>query len=167
MHSLNLKPHALILLVSSVIIINCTPTINLETKEPVVIDVNMTVDVNHYEHGKEETADVIEDPNSLSPLKRRHNRLAEVQTLKDDRRVGEANTGLLELRDKPSDPSYLEYTQRVVSAENADRREIFKQRAKEQNKPESVIMKEFVTRARDSSFPGEWVQMEDGTWKQL
>ncbi|MEM9444349.1 MAG: DUF1318 domain-containing protein [Verrucomicrobiota bacterium] len=157
----------LFILTSCFLLINCAPTIKIETPEPVVIDVNMSVDVHHHNHQTEETSGEADDPNSLSLDKRRLYRMAEVQNLKNDEVAGEGNNGLLHLRNKPIDPTYLEYAKTVINAENADRQELFEQQAKEEKKPLSVIIKEYVKRKQDASFPGEWVQSDDGTWKKI
>lgn len=145
---------------------SCSPSVRISTPEPVKIDVAMSVDVHNYHHLDESTSGEFDDPNSLSPHKRRRNRMAEVQNLKNDRVIGEGNDGLLHIRKTIEDKAYKDYTDQVVALENADRMEIFARHSKEFKKPKTIIIKESVQRSRDASFPGEWVQMDDDTWQQ-
>ncbi|NJK91035.1 MAG: YdbL family protein [Blastochloris sp.] len=99
-----------------------------------------------------------------SPRLRQRNRITEIQSLKNDRIVGEAKNGLLVIKKLPIDPAYQEYSKKLVEAENADRGQIYQIEADAQNKPLSFIIAEYARRLRESAFPGEWVEQEDGTW---
>lgn len=147
----------------------CAPTLRLDTPEPVKIDVHMKVDVttSSSSSGAPASSSTTNPPNPPNPQERRRLRMAEVQTLKNDRRIGEANNGLLKLLHPPEDKDYLQWTQSVVADENTDRQAIFQSQANLEKKPLEVIASEFAERARGSAFPGEWVQLPDGKWKQL
>ncbi len=150
-------PFAVLLLVA------CTPAVRLTTTDPVKIDVNMRADI--YTHGDKDQKDANPaNSTSLSPKERRFNRRGEVQALKNSRSIGESNAGQLAVREKPADAEYAAYMQRVVQEENTDRQAEFKEKANELKKPLDVYIKEFAANARSASFPGEWVQEEDGTW---
>lgn len=146
---------------------SCAPTVRLTTPEPVKIDVNMKVEVTTKDDGTSVAANQGTKPaEEASPRLRQRNRITEVQSLKNDRIVGEAKNGLLEIQKLPADPAYQEYSKKVVAAENTDRQQIYQIEADAQNKPESFIVKEYARRLRESAFPNEWVQQEDGKWIQ-
>lgn len=143
----------------------CAPTVRLDTPEPVKIDVAMKVDI--YTH--EEESSGVAGPGKkkeTSPSERRRNRMAEVQELKNARVVGEGFDGSLKIKNVPTDPTYADYAQRVVAKENVDRQAIFEDEAQAEDKPVEVIAREFAQRAREASFPGEWVQPEPDQWEQ-
>lgn len=142
---------------------SCAPTVKLSTPEPVKIDVAMKVDV--YTHQQVSSGSNDETTAPKSPREARRLRMMEVQTLKNDRLIGEGNEGYLVMKQAPTDPVYADYAQRILSEENTDRSRIFESDAKEQNKPAEVVAREFAKRARESSFPGEWIQDETGAWK--
>jgi hypothetical protein len=77
------------------VLAGCAPTVNVATPEPVKIDVNMKVDVNYKEDPNKAKVDPLAQE-SLAQARR--NRTGEVQTLKNDRVIGEARTGYLEIR---------------------------------------------------------------------
>jgi uncharacterized protein YdbL (DUF1318 family) len=138
----------------------CAPTVNLSTPEPVKIDVNMNVHVTTEEVKK--TVDGADA--DYSPRQALRDRMAEVQTLKNNRLVGEANTGLMEVKELPADPAYKSYVERVVLQENQDRQAVINAEAEAKKLPVSVVAKDYARRKRESSFPGEWIQQDDGTW---
>lgn len=145
---------------------SCTPTVRLDTPEPVRIDVNMKVDVTSRDaKEKSGTADEKETAD-LSPAQRQRNRMTEIQNLKNDRVVGERKDGLLELRRKPTDPTYASYASELMENENADRLQLFKAAAEESGRPLEAVRKDYADARRQSAFPGEWIQEPDGSWKQ-
>ncbi len=148
---------------------SCTPTVRLDTPEPVRIDVNMKVDVTSRdaEENKEKSGqNGKEEPVNLSPAQRQRNRMTEIQNLKNDRVVGEKNDGLLEMRRKPDDSTYASYARQLIENENNDRLELLKAEATESGRPLEVIRKDYANARRQSAFPGEWIQDPDGSWKQ-
>jgi len=145
---------------------SCTPTIRLDTPEPVKIDVNMKVEVTTKNEGGTIVGPGSEANQDASPRLRQRKRITEVQSLKNDRVVGESQNGLLEVKKLPADPAYQEYAKKLVAEENADRGQIYQIEADAQNKPLSYIVSEYSRRLRDSAFPGEWVEQENGTWTQ-
>jgi uncharacterized protein YdbL (DUF1318 family) len=138
----------------------CAPTVNLSTPEPVKIDVNMNVHVTTEEVKK--SVDGAEADHS--PRQALRERMAEIQALKNNRIVGEANTGLLEIKDLPADPAYRSYTERLVQEENRDRQAVIAADAEARKLPVSTVAREYARRKRESSFAGEWIQQEDGAW---
>ncbi|MEM1158835.1 MAG: DUF1318 domain-containing protein [Verrucomicrobiota bacterium] len=146
----------------ALLLVSCAPTIRLDTPDPVKIDVAMQVDV--YTHQEKSSGMAGADKENKTPRERRRNRMAEVQNLKNDRVIGEGNTGFLAVKNPPTDPVYADYAQKIVTLENEDRQLIFQAEASAEDKPADMVAKDFSKRARESSFPGEWIQQEDGTW---
>lgn len=143
---------------------SCAPTVNLGTPEPVKINVNMRADI--YTHDDKDKPKTAANDESETPAQRRFNRRGEIQDLKNNRVVGEGNDGLLWIREEPKDAKYADYAKKTVAEENADRSAEFKSRSEELKKPLDVYIKDFAHKAYQASYPGEWVQKEDGTWEQ-
>jgi uncharacterized protein YdbL (DUF1318 family) len=53
-----------------------------------------------------------------------------------------------------------------VAKENAAREKLFREKAEVEGKTVEEYAKEFAERAREGSYPGEWVQADDGKWKK-
>jgi uncharacterized protein YdbL (DUF1318 family) len=137
--------------------------VNISTPEPVKIDVTMRADI--YTHdGTAQPPAINNDDENLTVAQRRFDRRAEIQDLKNNRMIGEGNDGLLSIREAPQDEKWAEHVKLTVAAENADRTEEFNANAEALKKPLDMYIKDFARKAFDSSFPGEWVQKEDGTW---
>jgi len=143
----------------------CAPTVRLETPQPVKIDVGMRVDVYSHDQKPDRQADTV-NPQNSTPEQRRFSRRSEVQALKNNRVIGEANNGTLAVREKPADPVYAAYAERVVREENEDRQAEYAARAKELNRPVATLIQEATKSRREGSFPGEWVQLDNGDWTQ-
>lgn len=141
-------------------LVSCAPTVNLSTPEPVKIDVNMNVRVTTEEVKKS----VDGGKEGYSPRQERRARMAEVQTLKNSRIIGEGKDGLVVLKEPPVDPAYQAYVTKLVKEENADRQMVMNDEAETKKLPVSVVARDFARRNRDAAFPGEWVQQDDGTW---
>lgn len=154
------NPFCILGFLSPLLFISCAPTVNLSTPDPVKIDVNMNVHVTTDEVKKS----IDGGKEGYSPRQERRARMAEVQTLKNNRIIGEGNEGLLVLKEPPVDPAYQSYVTRVIKEENADRQMVLNDEAETKKQPVSVVAKDFARRNRDAAFPGEWVQQEDGSW---
>lgn len=141
-------------------LLSCAPTVNLSTPDPVKIDVNMNVHVTTEEVKKSVNGTNAEH----SPRQGLRDRMAEIQALKNNRIIGEANTGLIEIKELPTDPAYKSYVERVVEEENRDRQAVLASEAEARKMPVSVIARDYARRKREASFVGEWIQTEDGTW---
>ena len=144
--------------------LSCAPTIRLDTPAPIVIDVNMKVDVVQSQAPGTLPADAGAALKQKSPRQKQRERMAEIQTLKNDRVIGEANTGYLAVVNKPAKPEYADYAQRIVTEENADRKAIFEEAAKTEGKPEADVAKAYALRWSQGAFPGEMVQDSTGKW---
>lgn len=140
----------------------CSPTIKVSTPDPVKIDVNMKVDVYTKSDPKKQK----EDTNQMQAAIARRNRMAEVQSLKNDRVIGEDREGYLEVRQKPADAKYAEYAQKIVDGENNDRAVIYLANAQSQGKPMEMVQREYSKLWRERSYPGEWLQFDNGDWSK-
>ncbi len=161
MRWLSPSPFSFLLPATALLLAACAPSVNLTTTEPVKIDVGMRVDV--YTHEVERKQD---ESAATSPRVNRRNRMSEVQALKNDRVIGEGNDGMLVLRNIPPDPAYAEYAGKIIIEENTDRSAILQSEATTNNKPLDAVVHDFVRRARDSSWPGELIQQDDGSWME-
>ena len=139
----------------------CNPTVHVATSEPLKVDVSMRVDI--YQHA---TSDAPAEGPEGEAQTRRRTRMAEVQTLKNGRIVGEDRHGLLAVVQAPPG-EYGDYVRRTVEAENADRLALMKQLAAERRVPLPQVEAEQATLWRERAFPGEWVEAQDadGTWR--
>ncbi len=155
----------------AVCLASCAPTIHLKTPEPIQVNIAMEVDLTTHSADPENAGTTEEGKKNgevvLSPSESRRNRIGEIQTLKNNRIVGEGNDGLLHIKEMPEDTSFALYAKETVEKENADRLKVFEGNSKDRGQPAEVIRQEFAHRARDASFPGEWVQSavsEGGEW---
>ena len=135
--------------------------VNLNTPEPLQVDVKMKVDV---ENKGGMTAKGEASP--LSAAEERRMLSHQVQELKNDRKAGEGKDGLLVLKEVPKDPTYADYARSVIAKENAAREKLFAEKAEVEGKSAPEYAKEFAERAREGSYPGEWIQADDGKWKK-
>ncbi|NCZ97524.1 DUF1318 domain-containing protein [bacterium] len=150
----------LVIFTGCVILAGCAQ-VNLNTPEPLQVDVKMKVDV---ENKGGLSAKAEESP--LSAAEERRMLSHQVQELKNDRKAGEGRDGLLVLKEVPKDPTYADYAKSVVAKENAAREKLFAEKAEVEGKTAKEYAKEFAERAREGSYPGEWVQADDGKWKK-
>jgi uncharacterized protein YdbL (DUF1318 family) len=120
----------------------------------------MRVDI--YQHA---TGDAPASGPEAEAQDRRRARMAEIQTLKNARIVGENRHGQISLV-QPPPGEYGDYVRRTVEAENADRLALMKQLAAERRVPLADIEAEQANLWRERSFPGEWIEAQvDGAWR--
>jgi uncharacterized protein YdbL (DUF1318 family) len=94
----------------------------------------------------------------------RRYRTAEIQGLKNNRIVGENRHGYLSIIELPQG-EYGQYAQRLVTAENADRRTIYADQAAQLNLTLETIESSSAKVIYDRSFRGEWVEeQQDDKW---
>lgn len=141
------------------------PTVSLSTPEPIVVDINMRVDI--YDRGGSPAA-AKPKPSGDVPAAdaRRRARMGDIQTFKNSRLVGENRQGLLVVRDQPGG-SYGQYVAKVVAEENADRMVLMRQLAAERNMSLDDVQKQQGELWRNRSFSGEWIEMpqDNNTWR--
>ena len=134
------------------------PNINLSTPEPIKLDIAMRLDV--YQHSKESQKSTTLPAASVDPAAARRNRMADIQTFKDSRLVGEGCDSLLSIRvETPGD--YGDYIRKAVSAENEDRMALMKSEADKQKIPLTQIQKKQAEISRKMAFKGEWIEIQN------
>jgi hypothetical protein len=141
--------------------------IDLGTRESVKVDLSMKVDV--YQHSDPGAAKKSTPPPTADIAVSRRNRMAEVQTLKNSRIIGEDHAGYLEVRTSPPG-EYGDYVRATVDAENSDRARLIEKLAKEKHITVSEAERTEAELFRTNAFPGEWVEVPDAegkfSWKQ-
>ncbi|QSR88687.1 YdbL family protein [Methylacidiphilum caldifontis] len=147
------------ILILSLFLYSCSPTVKLTTPEPVKINVNMGVVVTE----KESPNRITLDPQVAD---RRRLRSGEVQSLKNARVIGENRDGYLEIINPPKEENYRNWAKKVVSEENEDRTKLYMTQAKIQGKPLEEIEKEYAKKWQEMSYPGEYIQEYNGKWIQ-
>jgi len=135
--------------------------VQLDTPEPLQVDIKMKVDVEQ----KGGVSGSAEKP-ALSVAEERRMLSHQVQELKNDRRIGEANDGFLVIKEMPKEAVYADYAKGVITKENAAREKLFQQKAEIEGKTAEKYASEFAQRAREASYPGEWIQDQNGKWKK-
>jgi len=142
------------------------PTVSLSTPEPIVVDINMRVDI--YERGSGGTAAVQPKPSADLPAvdARRRARMGEIQTFKNSRLVGENHQGLLMVRSSP-EGAYGKFVAKTVAEENADRLVVMRQLAAERSMSLDDVQKQQGELWRNRSFSGEWIEtaQDNNTWR--
>lgn len=140
--------------------------VDLNSPEPIKVDVNMRLDVYQYkgdEPGKPDAAQVSYD----DAVTRQRNREAEIQTLKNNRLVGEDHRGLLFLREKPAG-EWGTYVEGEVNDENNDRNLLMRHAAREKDRAFHEIQEEQWKLRTANSYNGEWIEVvgdKPGTYK--
>ena len=133
------------------------PTVNLATPQPIKVDIAMRLDV--YQHAKEAAKKSTPVPTaSADPAGTRRNRMADIQTFKNSRLVGEGRDALLAIRvETPGD--YGDFIRKTVDAENADRMVLMKSEAEKQKTSLPQIQAKQASLAAKLAFKGEWIEI--------
>ena len=142
-------------------------SITLNTPEPIKVDMKITLDV--YQHEGPEKKKVEQEPDSTAEASRRKfNRQTEIQELKNSRLIAETHQGLLLLREQPAG-TYGGYVKDTVDKENADRRTLMLEDARQHQRELHEVEKEHYEANAKVSHPGEWIEIPDparpGGWK--
>ena len=183
-----MKGLALILL--TIITLGCAK-VNLQTSQPIKLDINMRVDV--YQHvakdiddiesivsgGKKQTkpkegqsllnyfikgayAQEGLSPQVEEAALRRKDRFSEVTSLEASGVLGENNCGLLEIRDQGQANSSL---QKLLSDENSDRAVIYTGVAKKNGTSVSDVHKIYSQKLQENAPAGTPIQDASGSWR--
>ncbi len=136
------------------------PDVNLATSEPLKVDIK--VDLNVYQHSTPEAAAKADAADEAQEQieKRKYNRTAELQELKNQRYVAETHRGVLLLRQQPAG-SYGEYVKKVVEDENIDRMKLMTAEASKARRELHEVMKEQFAATVQNAYPGEWIEVPD------
>ena len=137
---------------------SCKPfDVNVSTKDPIKLDLNM--DVHVYQHGTTDEKTKKEQATYKEVMTRRRNRMKEIQELKNNRLVGEDHEGLLAIRNLPA-ADYGKYVNKTVEAENRDRDYLMEFEASEKGDSLASVRRMQWRHWQRKSFPGEWIEVE-------
>jgi uncharacterized protein YdbL (DUF1318 family) len=89
-------------------------------------------------------------------------RLPEIKKLKSSGKVGETFQGMLEAVSGKLDES----ADKLVTSENADRKELYELIAKQTNTTPKVVAERNAKRNFDRAASGEYLKDQDGHWKK-
>ena len=143
------------------------PTVRLATPEPIVVDINMRVDIYERRLGSPAAKSA---PGAYPPAAdaRRRSRMGEIQTFKNSRLVGEGRDGLISVLSRP-EGSYGAYVEKTIAEENADRVVVMRQLAAERKLPLADVQAQQGELWRNRSFSGEWIEVpqDNNTWRWM
>lgn len=131
--------------------------VDLQSPEPIKVDVNMRLDVYQYKGDEPDKPDA-EQARFDEAQKRVRNRMAEIQTFKDNGFVGEDHRGLLHLREKPAG-EWGDYVEKRVNEENDDRNLLIRHEAKASNRAMHEVQEEYWKNRISLAYHGEWVEV--------
>ena len=157
-------PFALATTATGLLLASCAaPTVNLATPQPIKVDIAVRLDV--YQHAKEASKkSTPTSTTSAEPAEARRNRMADIQTFKNSRLVGEGRDALLAIRvDTPGD--YGDFIRKTVDAENSDRMALMKSEAEKQKAALPQVQFKQASLAAKLAFKGEWIEIvkDDGS----
>ena len=132
------------------------PEIPLTTPKPLEINLNMRLDVYQYRGDEPKDKEVVKTLGEAS--QRQRNRMEEIQTIKNNRFIGEDHRALLQLREAPAG-DWGDYVKRTIDAENEDRTLLMRNQAKETNNALHEIQAEQWKLRIDKAFKGEWIEI--------
>lgn len=88
-------------------------------------------------------------------------RFEQVRQYKDQGKLGETSTGLLEAVKDADDA-----LRSLIEAENADRRELYRLIAEKEGTTADVVARTNATRNFRRAKSGDWLKADDGKWRQ-
>lgn len=141
------------------------PDVNLATPKPIEVNLNMRLDVYQYSSEKAQTPEQTKTHGEAT--ERMRNRQDELQTLKNNRLIGEDHRGLLQVREVPGG-TWGDYVKRTVEAENEDRTLLVRANAAKTNRELHVVQTEEWHMRTEKAYKGEWIEVageKDGTFK--
>ena len=107
-------------------------------------------------------APVADADNAAAVKSRMAKRLNQIVSLKQSGAIGENNLGYLTIRGSLSSSQ-----QAVVNAENNDRKAVYGMIAAKTSSSISSVGKTRAASIRKSAPKGTWVQLSNGSWKQM
>lgn len=148
-------------------VVSCQKPFDVNVNAPDPIKIDMSMDVHVYNHGgavvKKTVSKDQEAADYKAVIERRRNRMADIQTMKDDRIIGENHKGLLSVLISEGDTRNwpLEYVETTVGEENSDRSYLVAYEAEQKGKTISEIQRIQWTHQQRKSHPGEWIEVID------
>lgn len=145
------------------------PQIPITTPKPLEVNLNMRLDV--YQYRGDEPLDKEAVKHASEATERMRNRMAEIQTLKNNQLVSEDHRGLLQIREVPAGDWGVQ-VKKAVAAENEDRMLLMRQKAKDANRPLHEIEDEQWHLRSEQADTGEWIEVPGTTagsyqWKRV
>lgn len=143
------------------------PDVNLATPKPIEVNLNMRLDVYQYNGDQPKPQD--KDKSLGEAMDRQRNRQQEIQTIKNNRFVGEDHRGLLQLRDVPAG-DWGDYVKRTVEAENEDRTTLMRHEAQKNNRELHDVQTEQWKLRIERAFKGEFIEVpgdKEGSFKWI
>ncbi|MGI8601691.1 MAG: DUF1318 domain-containing protein [Verrucomicrobiales bacterium] len=146
------------MVIASAAVPSCNlPDVNLATRDPLKVDINVRLDVYQYSKAQPEAAS--DTPKTVESVsERRRNRIAELQTLKNNRLIGENHRGLLSIQDLPAGTDG-DYVKKVIEAENQDRVFLMVDRARRENLQMHEVQEREWKLNVERSYAGEWMEV--------
>jgi hypothetical protein len=165
-------PTSPLLVLVSLVLLSCLsscklPDVNLATPKPIEVNLNMRLDV--YQFTGDEPTDKEKAKTIAEATERIRNRLDEVQTMKNNRLVGEDHRGLLYLREVPGG-KWGERAKAAVQEENDDRLLLMRQEAEKKNRTLNEIQQEQWKLRSSKAYKGEWIEIageKEGTFQWI
>ena len=162
---------AITLAASALVPGSCIDPFEVNVNTPAPIKVDLTMDVNVYQHGVPVVkADAEAAADFRTAMDRRRDRMTEIQELKNNRLVGENRSGTLSIKNRPAG-EYGDYVGKTVEEENLDRELLMRHESEEKSVTVEKVREEQWRHWQRKSFPGEWIEVvgEDGVtyrWEQ-
>jgi hypothetical protein len=136
------------------------PDVNLATPKPIEVNLNMRLDVYQYS-GDPPKDQAVEKANAAATDSMR-NRASEIQTLKNNRLIGENHLGLLTIKELPAG-TWGDYVKKTIDSENQDRSQLMREEAKKTQRSMSEVQAEQWKLRMEKAFKGEFVEVPGST----
>jgi hypothetical protein len=141
----------------AVALVSCKlPDVNLATPKPIEVNLNMRLDV--YQYSGDPPKDKAAETKLANATESMRDRASEIQTLKNNRLVGENHLGLLTIKELPAG-SWGDYVKKTVDSENKDRSELMREEAKKSQRSLGDVQAEQWKLRSEKAFKGEFVEV--------
>jgi hypothetical protein len=132
------------------------PEVPITTPKPLEVNLNMRLDI--YQYRGDEPLDKEAAKGVAEATQRMRNRMAGIQTYKNNQLIGEDHRGLLQVREVPAG-DWGAQMKKDVAAENEDRMLIMRNKAREADRPlHEVEAEQWRLRAQQANR-GEWIEV--------
>ncbi|MEZ5384881.1 MAG: DUF1318 domain-containing protein [Prosthecobacter sp.] len=132
------------------------PEVPITTPEPLEVNLNMRLDI--YQYRGDEPVDKEAAKGVAEATQRMRNRMAEIQTYKNNGLVGEDHRGLLQIREVPAGDWGVQM-KKDVAVENEDRMLLMRNKARESNRPLHELEAEQWRLRVQQANRGEWIEV--------
>lgn len=139
----------LILNSSFLVLSSCAPTVQLNTPEPLKVDINMQVDVYQRQATNIPALSTLTEEEAKA-LRRRDERSGEIWAMKNDGVATENENGYLEAH--PLSGWDSAYVDGLIAEENKDRYLLYAKEAQKNTRPLAIVEKEAGKRLRQQTY---------------